>query len=83
MEDRRALDIVDKSLKLVNNKFEVAVLFLNPGVTFPNNYSQVAACSHSHTKHLKVNPNLIVKYCEKIDQLKKKGYMQPVDFSSI
>ena len=39
MEDKRTLNIVDKSLKRVNTKFEVVVLFHNPGVNFPNNYS--------------------------------------------
>ncbi|CAB4009276.1 Hypothetical predicted protein, partial [Paramuricea clavata] len=74
IEDRKALKMMEESTTIVDNHYEVGMLWSHNNPQLPNN--RYIALKHlQHLKNrLKKDEVLHQKYCEKIEEYVKKGY---------
>ena len=78
VDDKRAVDVVEKSLTRVGDRLQLAMPWKSDHVSFPNNYSLALKRLKSLDKRLEKNPDLRAKYESKIDDLLQKGYAEMV-----
>jgi hypothetical protein len=73
-EDVTALHRLESGTKLVNNRYEVPMLWKSPDNQFPNNYSQARKRYDLLVKRLRADTNMYTMYKTVIDQHLANGY---------
>lgn len=78
-EDKRAIKILEETVKNVGNRYEVDLLWKDPVVQLPDNRVMAEKRLESAERRLKRDPSIAEKYKETIDGYVQKGYAQKLD----
>jgi len=73
-EDKQAIDILEKTVKHVNGRYEAGMLWRDDNVKLPNNRVMAENRLKSTEKRLKRDDDLAKKYCAIIEDYVNKGY---------
>ena len=78
-EEKTALDKLEKSIKHVNGRYQVAIPWKDDEPLLPDNYDMALRRLENTEKRLLKNPNIGKAYTDNIHQYLKKGYIRQVD----
>lgn len=79
VEDKRALEIMEKSLTYVENRYEIGHLYKNKDETFPDSKSNALKRLFCMERKMSKNEEFAKQYCEKIAEYVQKGYARKLD----
>ncbi|KAK3726367.1 hypothetical protein QZH41_006069 [Actinostola sp. cb2023] len=74
VEDKKALEILENTVKHLGDRYEVGMLWRDQDVEFPDNRVMAEKRLKSTERRLKRDETLAVKYCAIIDDYVNKGY---------
>ena len=73
-DDRRAMEILEKTTKKMGDKYEVGMLWRDEEVRMPNNYTMSYSRLRSLENSLRKNPERVEAYSEVIQSYVQAGY---------
>ena len=73
-DDRKAMDILEKTTKRKGDKYEVGLLWQDEGVQMPDNYTMACNRLKSLERTLRKNPERAEAYCEVMESYVQQGY---------
>ena len=77
-QDETALKIMEKTTKFVGDRYETGLLWRAEHIKLPNSYEMAEKRLISLENKFKKNPEFATQYCNKMDDLFKKGYAKRV-----
>lgn len=75
-EDERAMKILENTIKRVGNHFEIGLLWKNKETKLPDSKGVALNRLKCMERKMDKNANFAAKYCEKIEEYLKKGYVK-------
>ena len=82
VNDRRALDIMEKSIKKVDGHYQVALPWKSDQISFPNNRIMALRRLNQLKKRFLKDPAFFERYREKIESYLSNGYAQQVSLDA-
>ena len=81
-EDKLALQKVENSLQIVDERYQISVPWKGERPQLPNNRQMAVSRLTSTEKNLKKNPEVAAEYQKTIDAYVSKGYLRKVNLES-
>ena len=78
-DEQRALEQVEKFLKYVDGRYQVALPWKESVPDLPDNYDMALRRLCNTEKHLLKNPEIAAAYSENITQYLEKGYIRKIN----
>lgn len=77
-EDKRALALMENTIKFNGERYEMPLLWKDKSVMLPESKNMALRRLYCLERKLDKNPEMAVQYCDKIDEYLQKGYASKI-----
>lgn len=78
-EDKRALALMENTIKFNGERYEMPLLWKDKSAILPESKNMALKRLHCLERKLDKNPEMAAQYCDKIDEYLQKGYASKIE----
>ena len=78
LEERKALDVMEKGMRFVDGRFEVPIPWRNDPLVMPDNLNIASKCMERKKEKFKRDPELFAEYSNAIRKYEREGFAKRV-----